>query len=148
MKIVPIVLALSISLIVFACGKDKFETKPLIEIRSISTKELSPNGILTIKLDFFDKEGDLGTGDFFAAKLRLNQLPLGTSSPDLVDSFYYTLPEFQPRDKGEISLQLEYSRLKESINENDTIMFRLAVTDAAGNKSDTISSEPIVILLP
>jgi len=148
MKLVPVLLAITVSLIVFACGKDKFETKPLIEVRSISSKELPQNGVLTIKLDFFDKEGDLGNGDFFAAKLRLNQLPLGTSSPDLVDTFYYTLPDFQPRDKGEISLQLDYNRLKESINENDTIMFRLAVTDAAGNKSDTINTEPIVILLP
>ena len=148
MKTIPALLAGSLAVIIFACSKDKFETKPLIEVRSISTKELVQNQTLSIRLDYFDKEGDLGTGSFFAAKLRLNALPLGTGHPDLVDSFYYTLPEFPNRDKGEITLQLEYDRLKESLSENDTVMFRLAVMDKAGNKSDTISTDPIVILLP
>ncbi len=148
MKTIPALLVGSIALLVFACSKDKFETKPRIEVRSINTLELAQNQTLSIRLDYFDKEGDLSEGDFFAAKLRLNALPLGTGHPDLVDTFYYTLPEFPERDKGEITLQLEYNRLKESLSENDTVMFRLAVRDKEGNESDTISTEQIVILLP
>ena len=40
-----------------------------------------------------------------------------------------------------------YDFLKESTVENDTIMFRFAVTDSAGNKSDTVDTTPIVIHL-
>ncbi len=148
MKTVPAFLVASLAVIIVACSKDKFETKPLIEVRSINSTILPQNATLVIKLDYFDKEGDLGNGSFFAAKVRLNALPLGSGSPDLVDTFNYVIPEFPARDKGEISLQLDYNRLKESLNENDTVMFRLAVVDIAGNKSDTINTENIVILLP
>jgi len=34
------------------------------------------------------------------------------------------------------------------LTRNDTLVFRIAVTDKGGNKSDTLTSEPIVILLP
>lgn len=148
MKLVPAILFLSFTVLVMACGKDKFETKPLIEVRSINTKELPQNATLKIVLDYFDKEGDLGTGAFFAEKIRLNQLPLGSSSNNSADSFFYNLPDFPPRDKGEIAFELEYSRLKESLVENDTLIFRFAVSDKEGNKADTIYTEQVVILMP
>ncbi|MEI9910542.1 MAG: hypothetical protein WDO71_13245 [Bacteroidota bacterium] len=46
-------------------------------------------------------------------------------------------------------MQLNYDDfLKESVSKNDTIVFRIAVTDKAGNKSDTITTDKIVILIP
>ncbi|MGZ8549458.1 MAG: hypothetical protein ACXWV2_02305, partial [Chitinophagaceae bacterium] len=68
-------------------------------------------------------------------------------SPNLADTFIVLLPEFPPKDQGEISFQLDYSRLKESVIEPDTFLLRFAVTDRAGNKSDTIISEQVVIHL-
>jgi len=148
MKIVPALLIASLLFVVIACSKDKFETKPLIEIRSYNSKVIPQHGTLTIRVDYFDKEGDLGGGEFFAARERLNIFPLGPNS-DRPDTLRYTLPDFPARDKGEISIQLNYDDfLKESFIENDTIQFRLAVTDIKGNKSDTITTEKIVILLP
>jgi hypothetical protein len=148
-KITPAILISSVLFILFACGKDKFETKPLIEVKSYSSKEIREHGILTIRLNYFDKEGDLGTGPFWAARYRINALPLGTSDADRADTLNYALPEFPARDKGEISFQLDYDNfLKESFTQNDTIFFRIAVSDKAGNNSDTIDTEPIVILLP
>ncbi|MEI9910543.1 MAG: hypothetical protein WDO71_13250 [Bacteroidota bacterium] len=43
-------------------------TKPLIEVKSYNSKEISQHGQLTIRLNYFDKEGDLGKGDFFAVR--------------------------------------------------------------------------------
>ncbi len=139
----------SSSILFFACSKDKFETKPLIEVKSYNSKEISQHGQLTIRLNYFDKEGDLGKGDFFAVRNRLNALPLGTSDADRPDTLRYALPDFTPESKGEIFLQLNYDDfLKESVSKNDTIVFRIAVTDKAGNKSDTITTDKIVILIP
>jgi hypothetical protein len=140
---------LSVSVILLACGKDKFATKPRIEIKSYSSKEIGLNGQLTIRINYFDKEGDLGDGQFFAVRDRLNALPLGTSDADRPDTLRYPLPSFPKEEKGEVFLQLNYNDfLKESVSQNDTIVFRIAVEDKATNKSDTITTDPIVILLP
>ena len=40
------------------------------------------------------------------------------------------------------AFNLPYDFLKESTVENDTILFRFAVTDRAGNKSDTVETSP------
>jgi hypothetical protein len=150
MKTILLVTILSLTLfMIAACGKNIFETRPRIEIKSYSSKEIPQHGKLTIRLNYFDKEGDLGKGSFFAARRRLNGLPLGTGDADRADTLRYILPDFPVKDKGEIFLELNYDDfLKESVTKNDTIDFRIAVTDLAGNKSDTITSDKIVILIP
>jgi hypothetical protein len=149
MKAIPAILILSVGIFLLACNKDKFETKPRIEVKSYSAKQIPQHGQLTIRINYFDKEGDLGTGQFYAFRKRLNGLPLGTSDADRPDTLRYPLPAFTPEDKGEIFLQLNYDDfLKESVSKNDTIIFKLAVADKAGNKSDTITTDQIVILLP
>lgn len=147
MKTILAVLVLSLAFVLFSCGKDKFATKPLIEIRSYSSKTVPPGGQLTIRLNYFDKEGDLGKGAFWAARYRLNAFPLPRGE-DRADTLNYLLPEYPAKNQGEVILQLDYNTfLKESTTQNDTIFFRIAVTDINGNKSDTISTDPIVILL-
>ena len=147
MKTILVILVLA-SVFLLACNKDKFATKPRVEIKSYNAKEIGPNGQLTIKLNYYDKEGDLGDGQFFAVRDRLNLLPLGTSDADRADTLRYTLPSFPKEEKGEVFLQLNYNDfLKESLSQNDTIVFRIAVEDLAGNKSDTITSDQIVIQL-
>lgn len=149
MKTILAILVFSCAFFLFACNKDKFATKPRIEVKSYNSKEIPQHGQLAIRLNYFDKEGDLSTGAFFAARVRLNRLPLGTSDADRPDTLNYPLPNFPVKDQGEILLQLNYDDfLKESVSKNDTIVFRIAVTDKGGNKSDTITTDPIVILLP
>src|SRR5258706_12617570 len=148
MKSVQVILILSFAFFIIPCRKGKFETRPRIEVKSYSTKEVPPQGQLIIRLNYFDKEGDLGGGDFFAARYRLNVRPLAGSDinyPDTLDVAHgYTVPVFPAKDQGEVDLTLPYNGfLKESRAENDTIYFRIAVTDKAGNKSDTISTDPI-----
>lgn len=151
MKTTPAILVLSLAFLVFACGKNKFETTPRIEIKSYSSKIIPVNGQLTLRLTYFDKEGDLSGGDFWLARYRLNRFPLppAQDKADTLDAAHgYALPDFPPRAKGEISLDFDYQGfLKESATENDTIYFRIAVSDKEGHKSDTISTDPIVILL-
>jgi hypothetical protein len=132
-----------------ACGKNKFETKPLIEIKSYNDKTIARNNgnELRITLNYYDKEGDLSEGDFFAVRNHLNVKPLNPSTEDKSDTLRYQLPKFPDTDHGEIVFQIGYNEfLKESLSENDTIVFRFAVADRGGHKSDTITSARLVIL--
>jgi hypothetical protein len=146
MKTILVPLSVLLAFVLVACGKDKFETKPRIEIKSYSSKEIHQGESLRIRLNYYDKEGDLDEGTFTAIRDRLNLLPLGPV--DLADSFGSLLPKFPPKDQGEINFQIDYGRLKESTIENDTMVFRFYASDKAGNKTDTITSDKIVVYLP
>ena len=146
MKQIPAIFIFSMTLLLIACGKDKFETKPKLEIKDYSSKEISPGEELRIRLNYFDKEGDLNGSPVIGILKRINLIPL-PSGQDKVDTFRNNLPDFPAKDNGEISFQLSYDFLKESQTEDDTIIFRFAVEDRAGNKSDTITSDPVLILL-
>ena len=141
-KVIPVVLVALIAVFFLGCNKDKFATKPKIEVKDYSSKDIPKNGGITIRLTYFDKEGDLGKGNFFAVRYRTNLFP---PSQDKADTLNYALPEFPNKDKGEISMQLDYSFLSESLVENDSMYFRIAVTDIKGNASDTIKTAPIVV---
>jgi len=134
--------------VLIACNKDKFETKPFIEIKSYNTKTIAKgNGNeLRIDINYTDKEGDLGDADFFAVRQHLNIKPLNPVTEDKADTLRYPLPKFPSTDHGDIVFQVDYDFLKESATQNDTIVFRFAVADKAGNKSDTITSAKLVIL--
>jgi hypothetical protein len=146
MKATPVFFVLSLAILLIACGKDKFETKPKLEIKDYNTKELFPGQDLRIRLNYFDKEGDINGAPVFGEIIRLNIFPLGPNQ-DKTDTFQTNLPQFPSKDNGEISFQLSHGFLKESTVENDTLIFRFAVTDLAGNKSDTVISEQVVIHL-
>jgi hypothetical protein len=79
---------------------------------------------------------------------RLNKIP-PTPALDRGDELTYTIPKYTDRDKGELRLTLnEVDFLSESVTQNDTMVFRIAVTDRAGHTSDTLTTDQIVVLLP
>ena len=146
MKAIPAIFVFSLAVLLIACGKDKFETKPKLEIKDYSTKELFPGEDLRIRINYFDKEGDLNGAPVIGLLTRLNLFPLGPDQ-DKADTFRTNLPDFPSNDNGEISFQLSYDFLKESTVESDTLIFKFAVEDRAGNKSDTVTSDQVVIRL-
>ena len=146
MKLIPLFFIFSLALLFMACGKDKFETKPKLEIKDYSTRELVKGEVLTIRMNYFDKEGDLNGAAVIGILKRTNLIPLPTAQ-DKVDTFRNNLPDFPSKENGEISFQLPYDFLKESQTENDTRVFRFSVEDLSGNKSDTIISDAVVIIL-
>ena len=146
MKTFTAIFIFSLAVLLIACGKDKYETKPKLEIKDYSSKEIFAGSQLNIRISYFDKEGDLSQAPIIGILRRLNIFPLPPSL-DKVDTIRTNLPEFPKNDDGEITFSLPYDFLKESTTENDTIMFRFSVTDRAGNTSDTVDSAPIVIHL-
>lgn len=99
-------------------------------------------------MNYTDKEGDLNKGQLTAIIRRQNIIPITNPNQEKADTLFYTLPDFPPRDKGEITFRLGYNFLKESLFENDSILIRFSVADLKGNISDTAVSERIVIHLP
>jgi len=148
MKLTPLLAIFSIIFLVIACSKDKFDTTPRLEIKDYSSKNIRRNEILKIRLNYFDKEGDLSEGLLYARRIRLNVRPLGSADNNKSDSLDSYLPEFPEKVKAEINFQQTYDFLKESVSENDTIVFRFAVTDKAGHTSDTITTDKLIIYMP
>lgn len=152
MKSILAIFAFSTCIVLAACGKDKFETKPRIEFKDFNTTEVHRGEVLRIRLNYFDKEGDLNTGSFLGIRNRINKLPLSPID-DKIDTLHYSLPEFPARDNGEITFNLDWEFLKEDrrvppVGQNDTIRFKFSVTDLAGNKSDTITTDAVVVYMP
>jgi hypothetical protein len=145
MKIFHFIFILSVSIIVVACSKDKFQSKPLLEFLDYQ-KSVDSGGVLKFRINFFDKEGDLNGAPFIAINKTLNNFPPPPNA--LLDTFNHSLPQFPAKDKAEITFEINYSRLKENSAQNDTIQFRFAVTDLAGNKSDTLISDIIILRQP
>jgi hypothetical protein len=138
-----IILFLSVCFLL-ACDKDKFETKPHIEIESYNTKELPPNANLVMNLNFTDKEGDLGNGQFTYIPVRINRRRL-PQDQDYVP-IPLPIPEFNDHNKGEFELKIEWKFLHKSDRENDTINFKFVAVDREVNSSDTVTSDQVVIL--
>jgi hypothetical protein len=141
-----IILVLLVTGGVIACKKDKFTTRPKIEVSSYNTKTVAPQQNLIIQLKFTDKEGDISEGKFVYIPVRTNKRPL---PPDLVlDSVDLNIPKFPNNNTGFYELRLPWSYLQRSPVENDTFYFRFVAIDRGGNKSDTVNSAQVVALHP
>jgi hypothetical protein len=141
-------------LVLGACSKDKFQDKPNIRIKSIDPTQVPLKVPMVMDLVFTDNQGDLDS--VFLIKSRLNKKP---PSGGLLNNMFlpFKLPDFPEKSKGEIQLTLDYeTELKTAQSardqqgapnnkEPDTIMFNIVVKDKAGNLSDTVSTDPLVI---
>ncbi|GAB2655139.1 hypothetical protein GCM10027036_05640 [Flavihumibacter cheonanensis] len=151
-KLVPLFILL---VTIAACSKDKFETKPTLTVKNQSRVVPADNeAIFFVTLEYTDKEGDLsGVRDssiYYQAVLQNVRSVIG--GPNYPPAFG-SLPEFPEKRSGEIELRLDrFAYYKQIQNNqggndaNDTIVFRIAVKDRAGNVSDTVTTEPIVLL--
>ena len=141
-------------IVLLACNKDKFQTKPQIKLKSLSSTVVPVNGGLNITLSYTDKEGDI-SDTLFIKKERLNK----TVVPTTRDSIAYKIPDFPNYDKGEIGLALNYQfdlvsaqtpppipGTNPSQPQPDTLNIKIWIHDKAGNVSDTVSTGQVVII--
>lgn len=143
------------ALAVVSCTKDKANTKPSLKFKSINGSEFFPNSTVNITLGFTDKEGDLSNGTLTYIRNRLNSKPIADpGSNDKIDTIFTQLPEFPKSTTGDVTVNIPYQFLDEdplpptdSANAslyNDTMVFKISVTDVAGNSSDTITTPEII----
>ncbi len=134
-----------------ACKKNKFETKPTLTLKSLSTKVVPFNGNLVFEFEVTDKEGDI-SDSLYVKKIRLNKRVV----PTIRDSFAFSIPKVPDTRKVFVSVDMSFQNfLISAINppttgtpatkESDTLLFRFALKDKAKNISDTFISEQIVI---
>ena len=136
-----------------ACNKDKLETTPSLKLKSINSTTIPVGGNLIVQLDFADKEGDI-SDTIFVRKIRINKIVV----PTIRDSFELQVPSFPDRSRGVIELQLKYqNHLLSAINppssggtppnlHDDTLIFKFALRDKAKHISDTVTTDPIIIV--
>jgi hypothetical protein len=145
--------AFTLLMLLIACDKDKFETKPQIKIVSVNRDVVEKNGSLQFLLEFTDKEGDVDDS-LFVIRQRLNKRGPVTLFPSP-----YGVPEFPNQSKGEIQVTLAYSEgLTFGISplripgsnpaefEPDTMRFKFVLKDKARNVSDTATSKNIIVI--
>ncbi len=137
----------------FACNKNKFNTKPSLTIKSISSNVVPVGGTLIVNFEFTDKEGDI-SDSIFLKRTRINKVVVPVIEPD---TFGFYVPPYPGKPKGELSLALDYNlHLTAAVNPPtqgnpptpvpDTVVFKFALRDKAGHISDTVTSEPITII--
>jgi hypothetical protein len=136
-----------------ACNKDKLETKPSLKFKSINSSTIPVGGNLIVQFDFADKEGDI-SDTMFVRKIRTNRIVV----PTIRDSFVLQVPEFPDRSRGVIELILRYqNHLVSAINppsdggnppnlQDDTLIFKFVLRDKAKHTSDTVTTEPIIVV--
>lgn len=136
-------------LCIAACNKDAFTTKPQITFKSVNTQVLASGQVIRFTLRYTDKEGDIQN------KLYVQKVTQNCSLSDADDE--YSIPGEIPTQKngeGDIVVtygygpETGYPPIKEPAcpGQNDTCIFRFALTDKANNTSDTITSPQIVLL--
>jgi len=148
-----ICLALIIIVGMIACGKDKFETKPQLTLRSKSPDVVPVNGTLRLNVEYTDKEGDV-SDSLFIVRQRLN-----VRGPVQLPQSPYDVPDFPHTDKGEFEISLEYQfglifglpplripGTNPAKNEIDTLRLKIVAKDKAGNKSDTLVVDNVYVI--
>lgn len=141
----------SLFILLLACDKDKFETKPQIKIVSVTDKHVPFNGGIDVTLEFTDKEGDVNDS-LFVIRERLNG-----RGPLVRTALPYKIPTFPNTSKGEFFVSLDYRTLTLNVspiriigsnparNEPDTMNLKFIAKDKAGNKTDTVTVGNVIV---
>ena len=137
-----------------ACGKDKFETKPQLTLRSKSPDVVNKPDPLRLNIEYTDKEGDV-SDSLFITRQRLNSKKPVTSKESP-----YDIPSFPTMNKGEFEITLDYfndltfnltpipipGSGNPAKNEIDTLRLKIVAKDKAGNKSDTLVVDNVYVI--
>ena len=134
---------LTLIMIMTACKKDKFQTAPTLTLKSTSSRVVGPNGVLNVRLELTDKEGDI-SDTLYILRTRNNAL----AAPLLAYDTAYQIPEVVDTRSVEINLALAHraNLQMSSGNRNDSITLHVYVTDKANNKSNIIDIDNVVVL--
>jgi len=138
-------------LLVFAvsCTKDNFTTKPQLKIKSVNSTEIFGDQTLEFIIRLTDKEGD------FSSYFGYSGVTTNCPASDFADSSLLTIPDdfINSKNKdGDIVIDLtrslrhsNFCQASANSYETDTTVYSFWTKDRAGNVSDTVRSEPIII---
>jgi hypothetical protein len=145
MKKIPILVLAFVFFV--SCNKDKFNTKPKLEFKSINTNVLQKNAFVEMNLLAYDAEGDL-TDTLFVMKRTKNCALSFTNEK-------YKMPTFPLEKDLKAPIRVGYTNgignnyppiQAPQCNKNDSCIYRFVIKDKAGNVSDTVDSPEFVII--
>ena len=138
--------------ILVACGKDKFETKPQLTLKSVNSREVPFNGNLVVTLEFTDKEGDVNDS-LYVIRERINK-----RGPVVAPPSDFKIPNFPNRDQGEFQINFDFQTqlafgftsiripgTDPSQFEPDSLILKFVARDKEGNLSDTLVVDKIIV---
>ena len=140
----------AIAFVLAACSKDKFETVPQVTIKEFGPEEVFKGQLIELIATVTDKEGDVQDSVYVVRK-RFNASNVLLT----VDTTRYNISSLGTPKKQEIDVQITflYGELKPEvapIQNLETFADRnfaigLVVIDKAGNRSQYVESETIVL---
>jgi hypothetical protein len=145
-----LILPLLLLTFLMACEKDKFQTVPQLDSKSISPSIVFQGDIIRFVSEFTDKEGDL---DSLLIVYKWYADALVTKA----DTFRYNTGNINLPPKttdGDIIIEFSYGSQNDpfpilgSVVKDTTSTFGLIVIDKAGQRSNYIESKPIRLLKP
>jgi len=132
-----------------ACEKDKFTTKPQLHLKRVNADEIFGNQDLVFTITLTDKEADFTS--FFGVSTKTPGCP----ASDFTDTTLFQIPtEFidSKHNEGEIVLALSKAQRHSNLCpgpggtfKTDTTTYKFWTKDKAGNMSDTLWTDPIII---
>lgn len=138
------------------CGKDKYTTKPQVEIKSVKQGEIvNPAGgtgkFVEFDLTVTDKEGD-AQGEIIIDKLDAPSPACQTNArPDLI----YAIPDFPSEPNQKVTVKVKFSNGSITGYANlpgnkcnsaaHIAIFRFRVVDKGGDTSNAVQSDPITL---
>ena len=142
---------LTVPFVFAACDKDKFNTKPSLEFKSMNGNFIPPNSALVIQFEWTDKEGDI-SNTLYVKKIRMNKRQV----PTIRDTFALDVPDFPKYSQGVVEATLDHATyLVSAANpprvgnppryENDTLTMKFVLRDKMNNVSDTVTVEGIIV---
>jgi hypothetical protein len=149
-RLLPI--ALILVLVVAACDKSKFQTRPSLSLKSQNGNLIPSGASLQLEFEFTDKEGDV-SDTLFVKKIRTNRIVV----PTIRDSFKLAVPQFPKNTQGVVLVTLDHTFYLASAQnpprdpitndpQDDTLMLKFAIRDKAKNISDTVTVGPIIVI--
>jgi hypothetical protein len=134
---------LFIILTALSCGKESFESKPTLSIKSVSGTRIPAGGDLQVTMQLTDKEGD------FIDTIWVKKTTTRCTQSNFIDSFLYRIPTETPRTRNfsaDVIVSFSYGvELQPRCPRNDTATFSFWMKDEKGNISDTAQTQQIII---
>jgi len=145
------ILIIAVSVIIFACTKDKLTTIPKLTFRDVNTTSVSGSQDIRITLDLSDKEGD------YTSLLGVRKVIIGGCAADTFTELgkFFIPPDFIDSKEKEGEVVVTLARNDRGGNscstpgggtKADTVVYKFWTQDQAGNKSDTTQTKSIIIL--
>jgi hypothetical protein len=138
---------------VYGCKKENIDSKPRLTLKDFRTYQVTTsngNGsIVEIDLEVSDKEGDIRDSIFIAKIIQQPSTCIDTLQ------LKNRIPVFPAGNTDKILFQIKFGSSNLGFNgdqllpgpcsNQDLTVFKICVQDLAGNRSDTITTPPVII---